>query len=75
MVEHKVLRGLREPGCGILRHPAIRPRLQGAHQRLLHHVLGQFEPVHAEPAGQSGDEPRALVAEKVLGDLPRGPEP
>ena len=63
MVEREIARGLREPRGGIVRHATIRPRLQRPHERLLHHVLGELQPVRAELPGKHRHEPRALAAE------------
>jgi hypothetical protein len=40
-------------------------------ESLLHYVLGQLEALHAELAGEHGDESSAFVPEKVFGDFTR----
>ena len=45
VIQREILRGLREPRGGIVRHAAIRPGLQRPHERFLHHVLGELQPV------------------------------
>ena len=67
-VERQVLRRLHQPGGGVLRHPAIRPRLQRAHQRLLHHILGQLQPMNPEMVREHPHDARAFVTEQILRD-------
>lgn len=40
LIESEVFRGLCEPRCGIVRHAAIRPRLQGANEGFLNDIFG-----------------------------------
>ena len=70
-IEREIFCHLRQPRGGIVRHAAIRPRLQRAQQRLLHHVLGQLQPVRAEMRGERGDHFRAFMTKKMVGHLAR----
>src|SRR5260370_855167 len=68
-IDCEVLRHLSQPRGGIVRHAVVRPRLQRAQQRLLHHVLGKLKPVGAEMRGECGDHFRAFMAEQMAGHL------
>src|SRR5262249_1584271 len=54
------------PARWIVRHTADPPRLQGIHERGLHHVLDKLEFLPAEETGKHSDQTPRLVAKKVL---------
>ena len=65
-IQRDILGRLREPRRGILRNAAVGPRLQRTHQRLLHRILRQLQPMRAEMRRQRRHDPRPLAAKQII---------
>jgi hypothetical protein len=65
-VERAVARDLEQPPARVVGHAPVGPRRQRAEQRVLHDLLGEVEPVGAQPAGQHGDHASGAVTEQVI---------
>ena len=68
LVEREILGGLRQPGGRVVRHTAIRPCLQGAHECFLHHVFRELQLMGAEMCRKRGDEFRTFEAKPSFSD-------
>ena len=64
-IERAMACDLEQPSLRVVGHAAVRPRLERTQQRVLHDLLGEVEPVGAEPAGQHGHHPAGAVAEQM----------
>jgi hypothetical protein len=71
VVQREVAGGLTEPRRGFVGHAAIRPGLQGAHERLLHRIFSELQVVRSELANQHRHQPRAFPAKQITSDFAR----
>lgn len=65
-IEREVFCGLSEPCGRIVGNAAIGPGLQSPHERLLHDVFGELQPVRAEMRGERSHESRPFAAEEII---------
>src|SRR5262249_36140210 len=65
-VDDLVLGAAMHPPRRVVRHPADAPRLQGVHERGLHHVFDEVEIPPTEDARQDRDQSAGLMAEEML---------
>src|SRR5215467_1322184 len=75
-IDGAVFRDLKEPSARLGGHPAERPDGEGAHEGVLHRLLGEIEPGRPEPAREPRHHLPRAVAEQMLDELANlGPVP
>src|SRR6185312_4185963 len=68
-IERTIFCRRHEPRGRIVRHAAHLPHLERATERVLYHVFGQRQIVHAEDARERRDHARRFTAEEMLVEL------